>query len=80
VIGLSLLLPFPFLTYIWLSGKLAIETNQAHLHAWSNPGLLAAPIAISFMAFLIGILTLWYVLTLTDIDELIPTEDGKHDD
>lgn len=67
--------PFPFLTYVWLSGGLAMNTESEMVNAWSNPGPLSMPIAMSFLFFIFGFCSLLFVLLRCDMEEVL-AEDG----
>jgi hypothetical protein len=70
--GFLAIYPLPAFTYAWLTGKLAVHTNSEALNAWSNPGLLSFPIAVSIISFVGGSIALLYVFLRCDIDEELP--------
>jgi hypothetical protein len=66
--------PFPFLTYVWLSGRLAVNTESEMVNAWSNPGALSMPIAMSIIFFIFGFFSLLYVFLRCDLEEVLSEE------
>lgn len=74
LICFAITIPFSFLAYAWMSGKLAIEGQHVDplLQSWSNPGALSAPIAITVMMFIVALIKLLYVILQIDIDEVLP--------
>ena len=53
-------------------GGVALHTDSQLINKWSNPGFLSAPIAISIIGFIVGVIVLAFVLTKADIDEVLP--------
>jgi len=78
IFGLILVIPFPGLTYLWLSGKLVQDPNEVGelVANYSNPGFLQFPIACSVLFFLAGVIALLYVFFRLDIDEVMPLRDA----
>mgnify|MGYP000427456272 FL=1 len=72
LLGLMLLIPLPTMTLVWLNGGLALHTESQLINKWSNPGFLSAPIAMSIIGFIVGVIVLAFVLTKADIDEVLP--------
>lgn len=76
LIGFMLLIPLPIMTFVWLDGGLSMHTESQLINKWSNPGFLSAPIAMSIIGFIVGLIVLAYVLTRADIDEVLPINEA----
>lgn len=73
-IGLFLVIPMPSLIYAWLTGGLALDVPSRFdlLSEWSNPGVLAFPLVVAIIGFIIGVITLLFVLLRCDLDQVLP--------
>ena len=75
LLGFMLLIPLPTMTFVWLNGGLAMQTESQLINKWSNPGFLSAPIAMSIIGFIVGVIVLAFVLIKADIDKVLQFND-----